>query len=619
MLWTNEQLKVITALPSKRLLVDAGPGTGKTAIACARVAWLIDEAGLSPAEIWMVSFTRTAVHELRNRIGNYLKDPAQAAGIKIATIDSHAWAIQSGFNKDAALTGSYDQNIRNVTSLIQKNEGVFQYVGNLRHLFIDEAQDIIGPRVELLLELINALHVEAGVTVLSDEAQAIYGFSEDDARGDIDGSLPDSIREFMGDRFEELELTEIHRTDDVTLCSVFSSGRKLLRVKRATGNKIFDEVRELIVSSNHGDIGSHRNDLQNLPDGLEDTFLLFRKRGDALEASSYLNERPHRLRISGLPAVIHDWVGLMFWDWTSAEISETEFGDRWQARLKGRTELSMTSCWSILVRLVGLSSSRVSISNLARRLGSESPPIDLITPDFGVEGPLIGTIHGAKGREAAQVRLYLPPANTDGRKPEELLEEARVLFVGASRAKNKLLIGRSASKVHARRLPKSGRAFTLYFYNGARASVEIGRTGDIDAEGLVGRALYPTPSAAIRSQAQIISLTREIFPASANIGTPELDWRYAVFSEQYPDSPLLHLSTHVNYDLLHIARAVDDVVHLGRRKPPEQINHLRTFGTRTLVLKPDDHSRTLLHAPWCDSGFMLAPLLIGYGMAYFRR
>jgi len=612
-------MKVIGASPSKRLLVDAGPGTGKTAIACARVAWLVDEAGLSPAEIWMVSFTRTAVHELRNRIGTYLKDPAQAAGIKIATIDSHAWAIQSGFNRDAALAGSYDGNIRNVTSLIQKNEGVFQYVGNLRHLFIDEAQDVIGPRVELLLELINALHVEAGVTVLCDEAQAIYGFSEDDANGDFDGPLPDSIREFMGDRFEELELTEIHRTNDVTLRSVFSSGRKLLRKNSSVGKKVFDEVRELIVSSNHGDIGSHRNDLQNLPDGLEDTFLLFRKRGDALEASSYLNERPHRLRMSGLPAVIHDWIGLMFWDWTCAEISKSEFDERWQARLKGRNELSMACCWSILVRLVGLSTSRVSISNLARRLGGGSPPIDLTTPDFGEQGPLIGTIHGAKGREAGQVRLYLPPANNDGRKPEELLDEARVLFVGASRAKSELLVGRSAFKVHARRLAKSGRAFTPYFYNGARAAVEIGRNGDIDAEGLVGRALFPTTATAKKSQAQVISLARDIFPAYANIGTSESDWRYAVSSSQYPDHPILHLSIKVNYDMFDIARAVDEVVHLDKKKPPGQINHLRTFGTRTLVLKPDDPTRTLLHAPWCDSGFMLAPLLVGYGMAYFRR
>ena len=42
-----------------------GPGTGKTAVACARVAELIDK-GVNPAGIWLISFTRTAI---RQKIG----------------------------------------------------------------------------------------------------------------------------------------------------------------------------------------------------------------------------------------------------------------------------------------------------------------------------------------------------------------------------------------------------------------------------------------------------------------------------------------------------------------------------------------------------------------------
>ena len=618
--WSDEQAMVIAANPNERILVDAGPGAGKTAVACARIAWLIDQAGLVPSDIWLVSFTRTAVHELRSRVGTYLSDPEQAAGIRIATIDSHAWAIQSGFNREALLTGSYDENIRNVIRLIQTNEGVFQYVGNVRHLFIDEAQDVVGPRVELLLELINALSPESGVTVFCDEAQAIYGFSEDHAAGDLGGTLPEKIREFMGDAFRELELTRIHRTDDETLVELFTDGRAFLKDGELDGAEKYAQVRRLIEGTNHGDLGSHHQDLKNLPEDLDDSFLLFRKRGDALSASRYLGDRPHRIRMSGLPHTIHDWIGVMFWDWTEPALPRTEFESRWKSRLSDRRDLSMGKSWELLVRLVGVSETRIDMHNLARRLGSGSPPIDLCRQDFGFAGPLIGTIHGAKGREADHVRLYLPPVRDDDQDSDAMAEEARVIFVGASRAREGLQVGRSSSKVHARSLEGSGRAFTAYYYmKGAVAAVEIGRVGDIDPEGLVGRALHSTPEEAEERQSRIASLEGSIHTAVGETEHLGTGWRYGVQSECWPDEALCYLNNRVDNDLFGIARAIDAVMHRHYLRPPTRLIDLRTFGTRTLVMRPDDPDKDSLHSPWRDSGFMLAPLVLGYGMSYFRR
>ena len=39
--WTAQQSSVVEAPYSARLIIDAGPGTGKTATLCARIAWLI--------------------------------------------------------------------------------------------------------------------------------------------------------------------------------------------------------------------------------------------------------------------------------------------------------------------------------------------------------------------------------------------------------------------------------------------------------------------------------------------------------------------------------------------------------------------------------------------------
>lgn len=621
---TPEQNAIIKSDVGARLLVDAGPGTGKTATACARIAWLINECDIEPTSIWLVSFTRTAVHELRNRIANYVGDGKRSAGIRIATIDSHAWAIQSGFRKDATLTGSFEDNIENVIEMVKSHEGVFEELAAVEHLVVDEAQDIVGPRCELLLEIINALSEQCGVSVFSDEAQAIYGFSEEDEPGEVDGTLPEMIRANFDD-FTEMDLSEIRRTSDRVLKGVFMSGRGILRQKRHDGASKLKLVRELIEEKNHGHISNHRTDLSDLPDDLSNAFLLFRRRGEALEASGYLGCRPHRLRMSGLPNMIHDWVGRSFWDWTQDEMDRNTFEARWQERMSRRADVTMEFAWNALLRLVGLSDSRISVSKLSRRLAGGSPPVDLCNPDFGPGGPVIGTIHGAKGREADEVRVYLPPVKED-QDDNDAAEEARVVFVAATRAKERLLVGTGATRALARRLDSSGRAFTPYpFSKGrkeAKACVEVGRDGDVDAEGLAGKAFFGTAAEVRKAQASSMMLVGKVVEAMATASSAALGYRYVVQEQKGKEkvlgSPLCYLSKRLNHDLFRIAGKVNDIVGLGRTKPPAYFSHVRLFGVRTLVVAPDDPARELLHAPWRDSGFLLAPLVIGYSMAYFR-
>jgi hypothetical protein len=618
--WDKDQLAIITAPADARLLVDAGPGTGKTAVACARIAHLINNLDIEPTHVWLVSFTRTAVHELRNRIGYYTGDPARAAGIRIATIDSHAWAIHSGFRQDASLTGTYEQNIERVIELIRDHEGVFEYLSQLRHLVIDEAQDVIGPRCELILEMVNALPKETGATVLSDDAQAIYGFTEEENPRKGDGTLPEAIRKYMP-VFKSMELTEIHRTTDRRLIRLFKEGRSLVTKGRISGNRRLENLRKFIGDVNHGHVGIYREDIKNLPKGLVNAFLLFRRRGEALEASDHLGTLPHRLRMSGLPTKIHEWVGNLFWDFTSTEMDADEFGKRWASRGLGDVTHKQADAWQILVRHVGITGRRISAEKLAARLSSGSPPMELCAPDFGFAGPVVGTIHGAKGREADEVRLYLATKSFEISE-EDAEEETRVLFVGATRARQQLKIGVSSTKVHARRLDPSGRAFTPYPWKDgkkcSRSCVEIGRIGDIDPIGLAGRSLFGSGRKVQEAQESIRKLSGRISGAECCLGNPSQDFRYCVSNDWDKKSPICFLSRQVNGDMFKIAEIVDSYVKVGRRKPPEKIPFMRIFGTRTIAIGPDEPVRHQLHPPWSESGFMTAPMLLGYGMVWFR-
>ena len=53
-------------------------------------------------------------------------------------------------------------------------------------------------------------------------------------------------------------------------------------------------------------------------------------------------------------------------------------------------------------------------------------------------------------------------------------------------------------------------------------------------------------------------------------------------------------------------------------QPPNKFRHFYSLGARSMVLSTDDPARELLFEPWSHSGFMLAPILVGYPDIYLR-
>ena len=80
------QAKAVRVLDS-HLLVEAGPGTGKTRVLTARASWLARE-GVLPESILAVTFTNKAAGEMRDRIGLQGTIP----GLEVTTF--HSWAYR---------------------------------------------------------------------------------------------------------------------------------------------------------------------------------------------------------------------------------------------------------------------------------------------------------------------------------------------------------------------------------------------------------------------------------------------------------------------------------------------------------------------------------------------
>ena len=191
--WDLEQLEVILDDPTSWQLVVAGPGAGKSAVACQRVASLVDD-GIVPSRILLVSFTRTAVTELRDRIVSYAMAGESARSVRISTIDSHAWNLRAGFEDEPIPKSlgddTYDLSISRAVDIFRSQQpDLLDFMSQVEHLIVDEAQDVMGVRADLVIEMLRSLSDDCGVTILADPAQAIYGFTSDDKDGDGGDSL----------------------------------------------------------------------------------------------------------------------------------------------------------------------------------------------------------------------------------------------------------------------------------------------------------------------------------------------------------------------------------------------------------------------------------------------
>jgi hypothetical protein len=595
------QNSIINRPPSDRVLVDAGPGTGKTRVACARVAALIIR-GIPPSRIWLVSFTRTAVVEVRNRIASALGDAADAAAVSIATLDSHAWSLQSGFNSDARLSGSFDENIEATLKRLQEDSDLRDYLATrVKHLIIDEGQDIVGIRAELTMGLIHAVGEDCGVTVFADEAQAIYGFSEDAESGTPGAALIDQLR---SQGFEEATLGTVHRTSRSSLRKIFTGLRKKVLSRSGPARHRRAEIEaEIRANADEADGSLTRVELGRVP---ENGLVLARRRIDVLLYSSMQAAIPHRLRLSGLPAGLKPWIGHLLWDRTDPRLTQTQFGDLWSERSASAQPGSpdQEAAWRLMVEVAGRSSSIVDLSRLREVLGRSSPPMLFCAPEFGYRGPILGTIHASKGREADFVALYLPRTGEvrDSDEPEASAEEEiRVLFVGATRAREYLRVGDApgvaASSINGRvwrRIASSGRA--------QRVQIEVGRLHDVTPEGLVGRRTFACAEDA--ESAQIFWRNSPVQQTLCARAERELDWGLVL--EDAERHRLAALGQQLQSDLRELARLT------GTWPPPGFIPHLRSLGARTLAVAPADPRLELLHDPWRSSGFLSAPLLIGF-------
>src|SRR6056300_1685962 len=100
----DAQRQAVTA-PPEHMLVLAGAGSGKTRVLVHRIAWLNQVEGISPYNIFAVTFTNKAAAEMRQRVEKLQGMPV--AGMWVGTFHGLAHRMLRNHWKEAKLPQSF--------------------------------------------------------------------------------------------------------------------------------------------------------------------------------------------------------------------------------------------------------------------------------------------------------------------------------------------------------------------------------------------------------------------------------------------------------------------------------------------------------------------------------
>lgn len=181
----NPHQKAVYDAPiDSNIRVDAGPGSGKTHTLTLRVARLIHEEKINPEEILILAYNRAVVVELKDRLSNLFSKLGYSKltrKLKVFTFD--------GFCKyalgDELVSKEFSEWYETFLEIAHNSPGIIsQKLGNIRHVFVDEFQDINGKRLDLLEYISNPK--SSNICVIGDPNQSIYGYQRVDEQGSMD-------------------------------------------------------------------------------------------------------------------------------------------------------------------------------------------------------------------------------------------------------------------------------------------------------------------------------------------------------------------------------------------------------------------------------------------------
>ncbi|PQP50387.1 hypothetical protein C6A88_10160 [Mycolicibacterium austroafricanum] len=434
----EQQLDVVEAAADARLLVIAGAGQGKTEVVVSRVNSLVQQEDLTASEeILVLSFSRAAVSAVRTRLD--ARDVAQA---NVRTFDSFASVLLLGAGIQPE--GSFDARIRRATQLLKEADEAPDELKLLRHVVLDEVQDLVGDRADFVVAVLEWLDEDAGVTALGDPLQGVYDFQ-----------LEDSVSKTSAhDVFEEL--TDSFRCETVGLGKNYRARGKIPKQVVVLGEKLRElhdgDVAEELVEDLLLDVPDRGEiedwyDLVTPPEGKK-TAVLCTTNAEVLRVSRYLNEKSvaHAVRRQAQDFGAARWIAGALGPLPGPKERRSEVEAALE-RLLAKEDVDQK--WNALKSAEGRSRDydALDLHRMNSLVKARALPLPLTEPDHS--SVIVSTIHRAKGLEFDTVFIvepsWLPP-------DEDSWTRVRREYVALSRARDHIFTCRlpqSKTKIKA--------------------------------------------------------------------------------------------------------------------------------------------------------------------------
>lgn len=446
----STQEEIIFAPSEQRCVVNAGPGTGKTWTLIERIIEMINSGTAAPENILVLCFSRSAVDVVKNR----LLQAVQAGRIgyewqyvDIRTFDSFstymlAWVqdnlpelLPQHFLLEA---NDYESRIRQATSIFKKKKDM---LADYEHIIVDEVQDLVGKRAELVIEMLRSLPETCGFTVLGDSCQSLYDYMATD---DPSVMTSEKFYEQIFDAFPQaqyLSLNVNHRQGDelaevsVPYREAILTGDAASRTSAATS--ILTAINEFPGKLQRF---NRKDAMRYIQQGT--LGILTRTNGQALQVSAWLRNEdiPHELHRGLSSPLLGDWIAKIFCIYENETIDEATFVTRHLSLFPEQSYDLARERWMALTTVQpGEARQRYEVKDLLRGLQHNANEAALFTSNADKQYSItVSNIHRSKGKEFDTVIVLDDVISAMTNPEDDDILEHKVCYVALTRPKKRI-------------------------------------------------------------------------------------------------------------------------------------------------------------------------------------
>lgn len=427
----------------ERVFVNAGPGTGKTWALIQRIVQLLQDDTIAPENVVVLCYSRAAKAVIEGRL---------MACSRAGTIDQR-WRLMDIFTLDSfsarilaflrrhgialpkrpSNTNGYDWTIQQMLCQTKAHSEIF---AEAQYFIVDEIQDLVRERAELVLAILDALPESCGVSLLGDFCQAIYDY---DAKTGMDAEVFYEELFRRSDAFCCMEFSENHRMTEERLAMLQPLREALLRGDAAAVRTVAADLSEHIPAV---DVDFENEDtFGDVFEQADDLAILTRMNGQTLRISSSLLSADviHTRLLPEENSALAPWIADVFCHFDGATIEREEFVEAWHAH--GPADVddeTIDACWRALMPSCGGSQSRYEVEDLLKNIleAGVSEPLFFAESWLPSQPVTVSNVHRAKGREYEDVWIENGLLTFDNNMDDKMvLQEGKNLYVALSRAK----------------------------------------------------------------------------------------------------------------------------------------------------------------------------------------